>query len=130
MWPSRAVKFGYKWKIGNGRTARFWEDTWFGNAPLSTQYWDIYFVVNQQMKPVADLWDGQQLKCDFRRTFTPQMMEMWLEIVEIAQTIIFMWKRTSLSGNMSQQGFIPLSLFMLSSTLEGFNQFTCLLSGI
>jgi hypothetical protein len=89
MWASRAEKFGYKWKIGNGRTLRFWEDTWFGNAPLSTQYWDIYFVVNQQMKTVADLWDGQQLKCDFRRTFTPQMMEMWLEICEIAQSITF-----------------------------------------
>lgn len=89
IWASRAVKFGYKWKIENGRTVRFWEDTWFGNAPLSIQYWDIYFVVNQQMKTVADLWDGQQLKCDFRRTFTPQMMKMWLQLVEIAHTINF-----------------------------------------
>jgi hypothetical protein len=40
------------------------------------QYWDIYFVVNQQMKTVADLWDGKQLRCDFRRTFTPDMMDM------------------------------------------------------
>jgi hypothetical protein len=76
MCASRAVKFGYKWKIENRRTVIFWEDTRFGNAPLSTQYWDIYFVVNQQMKHVADLWDGQQLKCDFRRTFTPHVMEM------------------------------------------------------
>jgi hypothetical protein len=41
------------------------------------------------MKTVVDLWDGQQLKCDFRRAFTPHMMELWFELVEIAQTITF-----------------------------------------
>jgi hypothetical protein len=89
MWASRAVKFGYKWKVGNSRSIRLWEDTWFVNAPLSTQYWDIYFVVNQQMETIADLWDGQQLRCDFRQTFTPHMMDMWVEIVEITKTINF-----------------------------------------
>jgi hypothetical protein len=34
MWASRAVKFGYKWNIGNGKLVTFWEDTWFGNAPF------------------------------------------------------------------------------------------------
>jgi hypothetical protein len=41
------------------------------------------------MKTVADLSDGQQLKCDFWSTFTPHMMDMWFQIVEIAKTITF-----------------------------------------
>jgi hypothetical protein len=41
------------------------------------------------MKTVTDLWDGHQLKCDFRRTFTTHVMNLWLEIVEIAKTINF-----------------------------------------
>jgi hypothetical protein len=30
MGAAEALKFGYKWKIGNGRSVRFWEDIWFG----------------------------------------------------------------------------------------------------
>jgi hypothetical protein len=43
MGAAEAVRFGYKWKIGNGRSVRFWEDIWFGNSNLATQFWDIYF---------------------------------------------------------------------------------------
>lgn len=35
LWVSKAVKFGYRWVLGNGERMRLWEDTWFGiaNAP-------------------------------------------------------------------------------------------------
>jgi hypothetical protein len=26
MWASKAVKFGYKWQVGNGKSIKFWED--------------------------------------------------------------------------------------------------------
>jgi hypothetical protein len=111
MWASMAVK------VGNGRNIRFWEDTWFENAPLSTQYWDIYFVVNQQMMTIADLWDGQQLRSDFKRTFTPEMMNLWFEIVEIAKTIYFceeedqlIWKYES-SGVYSSKSLYAIMNF-------------------
>ena len=74
MWATKAVKFGYRWKVGNGRSVRFWEDIRFGNAHLSVQFWDVYFVSNQQTKTIADLWDGVQLRCDIRRTFSEEMM--------------------------------------------------------
>jgi hypothetical protein len=66
----------------------------FGKIPglemhLSLPILGYYFVVNQQMGTIVDLWDGEQLRCDFRRTFTPHMMDMWFEIVEIAKTINF-----------------------------------------
>lgn len=62
MWDMKAVKFGYKLKIGNGNRVRFWEDIWFGSAPLATQFWEICCLVNEKNKSVADLWDGQQLE--------------------------------------------------------------------
>jgi hypothetical protein len=83
------VRFGYKWKIGNGRSVRFWEDVWFGNTNLATQFWDIYFVSNQQTKTVREIWDGTYLRCDFRRNFTDDMMVQWQELVAIAETIVF-----------------------------------------
>jgi hypothetical protein len=89
MGAAEAVRFGYKWKIGNGRSVRFWEDIWFGNSNLATQFWDIYFVCNQQTKTVRDIWDGANLRCDFRRTFSDDMMSQWQEVLAIAETIVF-----------------------------------------
>jgi hypothetical protein len=51
-WASKEVKFGYKWQVGNGRSIKFWEYIWFGNSLLATQFWDLYFVSNQnKIKP-------------------------------------------------------------------------------
>jgi hypothetical protein len=36
MGATEAVSFGYKWKIGNVRSVRFWEDIWFVNTNLDT----------------------------------------------------------------------------------------------
>lgn len=65
---------GYKWKVGNGRLVRFWEDIWHGNAPLATQFWDLYFLVQEKNKTITELWDGDDLKCTFRRTFSDELM--------------------------------------------------------
>jgi hypothetical protein len=89
MWASQTVKIGYRWQIGDGNSVKYWEDVWFGNSPLATQFWDVYFVVNQQTKTVSELWDGSQLRCTYRRTFTDSVMDQWHELVEIAKTIFF-----------------------------------------
>ena len=62
---------------------------WFGNIPLATQFWDIYFIVNQKTQTIRDLWDGFELRCTFRRTFTDELLQQWLEILEITKTISF-----------------------------------------
>ena len=89
MWAMKAVKLGYKWNVGNGKTIRFWEDIWFGNSPLSVQFWEIYVISNQQTKTISELWDGVELRCDFRRTFNEEMMAKWGEIRGIAESIHF-----------------------------------------
>lgn len=88
MWATQAVKIGYRWKVGNGKLVKFWEDIWFGSSPLSTQFWEVYSVVHQQTLTVAEVWDGSQLRCDFRRTFTDDMMVQWLEVVDIARSLV------------------------------------------
>jgi hypothetical protein len=35
---AQAVKMGYMWSVGKGDKVRFWEDTWFGSAPLAVQF--------------------------------------------------------------------------------------------
>jgi hypothetical protein len=35
---AQAVKFGYRWVIGNDEKVHFWKDNWFGTAPLAVQF--------------------------------------------------------------------------------------------
>jgi hypothetical protein len=89
MWASMAIAIGYRWKLGNGKSIKFWEDIWFGNSPLAVQFWYIYFVSNQQTQTVSDIWDGQQISCTFRRTFCEEIMVQWQELLVIVNTVNF-----------------------------------------
>ena len=51
---AKALKFGYKWSVGDGMQIRFWEDTWFGNSPclfnfgtymLSVIKWEVGWLI-------------------------------------------------------------------------------------
>lgn len=61
----------------------FWEDIWFGNAPLATQFWDLYCIVNERNKIIAEVWDGLVLKVSFRRN------SQWFELDVVARSISF-----------------------------------------
>jgi hypothetical protein len=47
LWAINAVKMGYRWKIGDRKQIRFWEDTWFGTSPLAVQFWDMYCICHE-----------------------------------------------------------------------------------
>lgn len=83
MWAAQALKFGYRWVVGDGAKIRFWEDTWFGSSPLSVQFWPLYIICNQQCATLAEVWDGSEVKLTFRRTFSDKMMESWYELEQI-----------------------------------------------
>ena len=104
MWAAKSVKMGYRWKVGNGRSVKFWEDIWFGNAPLSTQFWDIHIVSNQQTRTIAELWYGTQLCCDFRRTFSEEMLMLWHQVVDIAKTLVLSLEEDQLIWQYESKG--------------------------
>ena len=76
MWSCKEAKMGYSWKIGDGKSVRFWEDRWFGNSSLDVQFWPLYNIVNEKGMVVAEAWDGFDLKFTFRRIVSPQLMNM------------------------------------------------------
>jgi hypothetical protein len=126
MWAAKAAKVGYQWKVGDGRNIKFWEDHWFGSCSLAIQYLEAYFLVNEQNKTIADLWDGSSLKVTFRRCFDHRLMLQWLEIQQIAQTIslnnmkdslIWMWEASRLYG------VKPLSIFNVFGKLKYLQKF-------
>jgi hypothetical protein len=89
MWADGATKLGYKWKIGNGRKIRFWEDNWLRSSNLAIQYWELYVIVDEKTCTIADLWDCRNLKCTFRRTMDDRLYIMRMEIVQLASTIAY-----------------------------------------
>lgn len=86
IWAVKALKFGYRWQIGDGVKIRFWEDIWFRNSPLAVQFWDLYCICDQIGKSIAEVWDEQEVKLTFR-TFSQTMWERWLELVEVVSSI-------------------------------------------
>jgi hypothetical protein len=87
MWASKAAKMGYQWKVGNGKKVKFWEDHWFGHCSLSILFWDLYVLINEQNKSIAELWDGVNLKCTFRRSIDQNLMQRWYDLRSIAESL-------------------------------------------
>jgi hypothetical protein len=77
VWAAKAAKMGFRWKIGDGKKVKFWKDNWLGSSSLAIQYWDLYVIANEKTSIVADLWDGQTLKCTFRRTVSEHLGRTW-----------------------------------------------------
>lgn len=89
IWAAQAAKMGYRWKIGDGRQMRYWEDNLIGPSSLAIQYWDRYVIVNEKNKSVHELWDGNSLKCAFRRIVSHSLYRKWEEVLQLASTIAF-----------------------------------------
>jgi len=115
MWAVQAAKLGFRWHIGNGgKNIKFWEDNWLGSSSLAIQFWDLYVIVNEKNGTIHDLWDGENLKCTFRRTADQRLMNDWLEL----KLLVFLMKKILLSGCSLLKEFTPLNPFIGSSISE------------
>src|SRR4051812_46024427 len=86
-----------------------WEDTWFGNSPLSVQFWLIYVVCNEQNISLANAWDGINLKLTFRRNFSTTLMEQWFQLLEIVKFIVFSADADALVWQLENKGVYSTS---------------------
>lgn len=113
---------GFIWKIGNGRNIKFWEDNWLGSYSIAIQYWELYRIVNEQMITIPDLWDVSNLKCTFRKLVDNRLMSQWLEVEQLAATIVYsedsmVWLFQS-SGVHSSQSLYKVITFLGGSRLS------------
>lgn len=44
-------------------------------------------LVNEQNATIADLWDGINLRCTFRRIADDRIIRQWQEIIQVALTL-------------------------------------------
>ena len=52
-------------RVDNGQSTRFWEDTWLGDAPLADQYPILYNVVRRKNVLVAEVLAHSPLNTEF-----------------------------------------------------------------
>ena len=65
-------------KLGNGQTIRFWEDTGLGNSPLMDQYPILYNIVRHQNVSIHDVMDNAPpINISFRRALVGNKWELW-----------------------------------------------------
>jgi len=48
MWAAKAAKFSFRWKVGDGKKIKFWEDNWLGHSSLAIQFWNLYVIANEK----------------------------------------------------------------------------------
>jgi hypothetical protein len=78
---------GIFWKVRDGKKIRFWEDHWFGNSSLATQFWPLYVICNQQGKSISQVWDGETLMLSFTRTVSENLLNLWFDLVGIMEEV-------------------------------------------
>jgi hypothetical protein len=87
IWAARVAKMGNRWQVGNEVKIHFREDVWLESSSWAIQYWEIYCIINEHNKTIAELWNGTDLKCTFRRCVDMRLFLMWEEVVNIASTL-------------------------------------------
>jgi hypothetical protein len=70
--------------VGNDCKIRFWEDVWIGTSSLAIQYWELYCLINEHNRSIAELCNVDNLKCTFRRCVDVRLFNLWEEVVSIA----------------------------------------------
>jgi hypothetical protein len=113
MWAAKAAKMGYQWKVGNGRKVKFWEDHWFGHCSLSILFWDLYVLINEHKKSIAELWDGVNLKRTFRRSVDQNLMQRCYDLRSIAESLHLSVEEDADIWRFDSIGFILLVPYML-----------------
>jgi hypothetical protein len=82
-----AMKFGYRWLVGNGEKVKFWEDIWFRTAHLAVQFLELYCICYEKTKIVPKVLVEGELRLSFRRNFNEDMMVKWGELCVVVEQL-------------------------------------------
>jgi hypothetical protein len=72
---------GGKFKVQNGKQARFWEDIWMGDMPFRYVYPNLHRIVRRKHDTVANILRTVPLNVSFRRGLIRENLPSWYELV-------------------------------------------------
>jgi hypothetical protein len=129
IWAAKTAKLGFRWRVGNGKRVRFWEDLWFGTCSLAIQYWNIYSIISDQGKTVSEAWDGVRLKFTFSRTVDFATWNNGMRYCKLLVVFNFLTRMMPLHGSTNHQENIMCRPYISLSTIEVLNKLLLLSCG-
>jgi hypothetical protein len=88
-------------RVGDGKSVRFWEDVWLGDRPLSNQYPALDNIIQHKNVLVSTVFATEPLNISFRRGLNDNKWVQWLHlcqrliIIELtSEPDKFIWKPT------------------------------------
>jgi hypothetical protein len=89
-------------KVSNGKSTHFWEDTWLGDKPLAQQYPSLFSIVKRKQVMVASMLGHNPLNIAFHRSLTGNKWDRWLHLVNRLMAVTlsseqdkFVWSLTT-----------------------------------
>lgn len=80
-------KWGAQYKVKNGRSVSFWEDSWLNDIPLILQYPSLYTFCRDKEATVHDCFDGENWNINFNRSLSEIDMNLWNSLMLDLQSI-------------------------------------------
>ena len=128
MWAAKAVKMGYRWRVGNGHNVKFWSDIWIGSCSLAIVYYDLFTIVNEQDITIAQALVGGELCLTFR-SVSPAQYNRWIELVQMISTVSLSEEADVPIWILHSSGTYSVSSFYAVVNDRGWCLFTLQLSG-
>lgn len=75
------VNWGVIHKVNDGKNTLFWEVTWLNDIPLKLAFPRLFKICSDEKATVYECWDGSCWDIMFRRSFGPNEIAEWDEMM-------------------------------------------------
>jgi glutathione S-transferase len=82
LWAVRVAKMSFRWKYGNGKRIRFWENQCFGTCSLAIQFWKLYTIVNEHDISLREAWDDVEVVLRYFHQHFYKSSSLWFFVGE------------------------------------------------
>ena len=104
--------------VGNGERIRFWEDLWWGNQTLCSQFADLYRVIYVKNLTVSNVIDNSfplTWNFNFRRNLTDLEIDLFQRLMSSLSSVLFSPSSAdSRAWSLSSSGLFSMKFFFLA----------------
>jgi hypothetical protein len=112
-------KWGAMFKVRNGATCSFWQDSWVQDVPLKIAYGNLYKMAREPLCSVRDCWDEDDWFVDFRRALSIDEFESWNSLLSELQTVSLTDTEDSVTWALEKHGsYTTKSLYRFLSNRD------------
>ena len=104
--------------VGNGERIRLWEDFWWGNQTLCSQFADLYRVIYVKNLTVSNVIDNSfplTWNFNFRRNLTDSEIDLFQRLMSSLSSVFFSPSSAdSRAWSLSSSGLFSMKFFFLA----------------